>query len=138
MSFRNQTRMREFKTTLRIDGEHLDQYGHVNYRSLPLLYEIAQDRALEECGLSFQGLETKYGLRSFVRRTEADYFDQLFEGDDVLVTTSVNIRNTSMIFDQYMEKGQKRTSQLKLIVVTVDSEGRKTAVPDDIKEAFKV
>ncbi len=130
--------MREFKTALRVTSEHIDQYGHVNYLALPRLYEIAQDRALEECELSFQGLETDYGLRSFVRRTELDYFDQLFQGDEVTVSTAVNIGNTSMTFDQHMEKAEKRTSQYKLVVAVVDSEGRKAKIPDDVREAFKV
>ncbi len=134
----NQLNMREFKMSVRIDGEHIDQYGHVNYLALPKLYEIAQDRALEECGLSFQGLETAYGIRSFVRRTELDYFDQLFEGDEVNVITGIDIGNTSMTFDQHMEKAEKRTSQYKLVVVAVDSEGKKVAIPEGIREAFKV
>lgn len=129
--------MREFKTLLKVTPEHIDQYGHVNYLAVPKLYEIAQDRALEECGLSFQKLETR-GIRSFVRRTELDYFDQLFEGDEVAVSTAVGIGNTSMTFDQYMEKAGKRTSQYRLVAVAVDSEGKKTAIPEDVREAFKV
>ena len=129
--------MREFKTVITIDNKHIDQYGHVNYQSLPILYEIAQDRALEECGLSFQRLETNYGLRSFVRRTETDYFGQLFEGDEVAVTTTVDVGNTSMTFEQRMEKKGKITSKYKIIVVTVDSEGSKVGIPDDVREAFK-
>ena len=88
-------------------------------------------------GFSFQGLETDYGLRSFVRRTETDYFGQLFEGDKVAVTTTVDVGNTSMTFDQYMEKGERKTSQYKIVVVTVDWKGRKAPRPDGIKEAFK-
>ena len=129
--------MREFQTSLRIDHEHIDQYGHVNYIALPKLYEIAQDKALEACGLSFQGLEADYGIRSFVKRMELDYFDQLFEGDEVNVITGVGIGNTSMIFDQHMKKAGAITSQYKMVVVAVDSEGKKASIPEAVREAFK-
>ena len=53
------------------------------------------------------------------------------------VTTSVNIGNTTMIFDQHMEKAEKRTSQYKLVVVAVDSEGKKAAIPEEVKKLLK-
>lgn len=62
----------------------------------------------------------------------------LFQGDEVTVSTTVNIGNTSITFDQHMEKAGKRASQYKLVVVAVDSEGKKAAIPEDVREAFKV
>ena len=92
---------------------------------------------MEEHGFSWLVLEEKYGIRSVVRSLGVEYFRQLFEGDEVIVTTSVDFGNTRMVFEQYMEKGEEMSSKMKTVVVAVDSKGNKVPWPEEFKEAFK-
>ena len=129
--------MRECKTRLALTDGYIDDYGHVNYLNVPKIYELGWDAILAEGGYSLLSIEEKYGIRSFVKKLEIGYLAELFENDEVVVTTRIDFGNTSMIFDQYIERGQQVVSRQKIVMVAVDSQGNKTPLPTELKEAFK-
>lgn len=126
-----------------IRREDLDEYGHVNYRQLPKIYEKAQDAFMEDRNVSLRSLETDYGLRSFVRRMEIDYMQQLFEGDDIIIDTYLEVGNTSIVYNQHIEKNTGLTdpaqiaSTMRLVVVMVDAEGEKASIPDEVRKKLQ-
>jgi YbgC/YbaW family acyl-CoA thioester hydrolase len=126
--------MVEVKTPMKVPGEYIDAYGHVNYLSLPKIFERGQDAFMASHGLSFDDLQDRYGLRSFVRRMEVDYRGQLFEGDDIVVNTTLGLGTSSLTYDQSVNKNDEVIASSKLVVVLVDSEGRKTVIPDDVRK----
>ncbi len=125
-----------FKLT--IGREHIDEYGHVNYKAAPSLFEAAQDDFLTKChpemGLSFKYFEETFGLRSFVKKTDITWHDQLKEGDDCNISTSLELGKTSMKFYQSLEKADGLTISFFMVVVLVDSSGTPTPIPEDLRK----
>lgn len=62
------------------------------------------------------------------------YNGELLENDRPIIATSVGrIGNTSISYHQELQKGGESVADLELVVVLVDSEGKPTTIPDDIK-----
>ena len=128
---------RYLRQNLEIDEKHIDEYGHVNYKSHPLLLEKFQDEYMKEVvGLSFSEIQERFGLLSMVRKMSIDYFGQLHRGDLLEVTTGIsNIGSTSFTLSQeILNKGMKVTS-LDMVVVMCDKvTSNKSIIPEELRE----
>ncbi|MEK6792194.1 MAG: thioesterase family protein [Nanoarchaeota archaeon] len=128
---------RYLRQNLEIDEKHIDEYGHVNYKSHPLLLEKFQDEYMKEVvGLSFSEIENRFGLLSIVRKMNVDYSGQLHRGDLLEVTTGIsNIGSTSFTLSQeILNKGMKVTS-LDMVVVMCDKvTSNKSIIPEELRE----
>lgn len=125
--------MIEEVTDITIGKEHIDQYGHVNYKSVPAVLEEFQDALLTHCDVSFVGIEKDFGLRSFVKKLEVTWDGELKEGDECWVSTVLELGNTSMKFRQALNKNGVVVSQL-MVVVLVDNVGKPTAIPAELRK----
>ena len=125
-----------------VGPEHRDpnpKYDHVNYLRVPKIFEIGQDDYMESRGIGFDTIEQQTGLRSFVRSLigmNVDYRGQLRVGDRVTIKTYIEngIGNSSFTFGQTMQRDGEHVFGLSLTVVMVDDEGKKTPIPDDIRD----
>ena len=125
--------MIEEVTDTTIDGKHIDQYGHVNYKAAPAILEPFQDALLLHTEVTFDGIEKDFGLRSFVKKVEITWHGELKEGDECWVSTILELGNTSMKFYQTLNKDGLVLSQL-MVVVLVDNTGKPTAIPAELRK----
>ena len=122
---------------IEIDDKHIDEYGHVNYKSHPLLLERFQDEYMKEVvGLSFSEIENKFGLLSVVRKMNVDYSGQLHRGDSAEVTIRVsNIGNTSFTLSQEIFNNGIKVTSLEMVVVMCDATTlNKSTIPEELRE----
>lgn len=125
--------MIEEVTDITIGKEHIDQYGHVNYKSVPAILEEFQDALLFHCNVSFEGIEKDFGLRSFVKKLEVTWNGELKESDECWLSTVLELGNTSMKFCQTLNKDGVVATQ-HMVVVLVDSTGKPTAIPTELRK----
>lgn len=125
-------------TEVTVGNEFIDQYGHVNYKRFPDIFEKGQDDLMERAGINFDQIEAQYGLRSFVITMKPTYKGQIKAGDQIKLYTAINrIGNTSIIYGQRMENAGTEAADFELVVVFVNSEDKPTRVPDDLKQRLK-
>lgn len=122
-------------TTFTIGNEHIDQYGHVNYTAVPKMLEQFQDRLLEiYANTSFQDVENRFGLRSFVKKMEILWDGEIKQGNICEVETTLDLGNTSMKFLQKLLLHGRVVITLFLVVVLVNKEGVPTPVPQELRD----
>ena len=122
-------------TQVTIGSEHIDHYGHVNYKWFPVIFEPGQDAYMEERGIGPDLISEKIGLRGFVRQMVVEYTGQLFEGDKPTLSTSIKgIGKSSYTFYQELRHQDQLIANLELVVVMVDREGRPKQIPDEMRE----
>jgi acyl-CoA thioesterase FadM len=114
--------------SLIVGTEFIDQYGHVNYKAYPALFEKAQDAYMAHCNTSFEELETRDGMRSVVVAYDVVIKSDLKAGKLTLIETSVALGNTSMTFSQVMRSCGALIATLKLVVVFVNAENMREKV----------
>ena len=119
-----------------ISSEHIDEYGHVNYKSIAAILEPFQNDFLESRCTTFKKIELDYGLRSFVKKLEIVWFGQLRQGDRCHVSTELKLGETSMTFGQTIlrESDGATLVTLGMVVVMVDKENKKAPIPTKLKE----
>ena len=125
-------------TEVTIGNEFIDQYGHVNYKRFPDIFEKGQDDLMERAGINFDQIEAQYGLRSFVITMKPTYKGQVKTGDQIKLHTAIDrIGNTSITYGQKMENAGTEVADFQLVVVLVNSENKPTRIPDDLKQRLK-
>ena len=122
-------------TNVTISNEFIDQYGHVNYKRFPDIFEKGQDDLMGKAGINFEQIEAQYGLRSFVMTMTPTYKGQVKAGDQIKLHTAISkIGNTSIAYSQRMENGGAEVADFQLVVVLVNSEDKPTRIPDALKQ----
>jgi acyl-CoA thioesterase FadM len=120
-------------TSFTVDGGHIDQYGHVNYKAAPVILEPAQDQLLSDSGTSFGDIEKSFGLRSVVKAFTSTWHGELMEGNMVSVVTKIRLGRTSITFHQLLTasewkegEGESTVPVLEqtMVVVLVDKDGK--------------
>lgn len=121
-----------------VPSDMADEYGHVNYKHFPCLFEPAQDALMARRGTSFAGIEGRYGLRSFVKKLAVTYQGQVFSGQNYRITTELALGNTSLTYKQnilaYRGYDLDVVATLELVVVLVETDGRPGPIPPDLRE----
>ena len=117
-----------------IDSSVIDQYGHMNYKAYPALFEPAQDEFMDSRGIGFVAIETRFGLRSVVKLMQVTCHGELLAGDSVDIATFAKAGTTSITYVQIAMKSDAVAAEMKLVVVLVDKDGKPTPVPDEIRE----
>ena len=121
-----------FETVVR--KSYADKYGHVNYKRYLDLFRLGQDAFAKKRGLSFSETERMHGLRSVIRQMHAEYNDQIFPSDKILIRTRVErIGNSSFTYSQEILRGKKIVTRFFLTVVMIDKNGKPTRIPRDIR-----
>ncbi|MDP3988619.1 MAG: hypothetical protein Q8P93_00055 [bacterium] len=117
-----------------IDGTHVDQYGHVNYKAIATVLEPFQDELLARQETSFELIESEMSLRSFVKKLEITWHRELKQGEECVVLTRLELGNTSMKFFQEIHVLDDLAATLFMVVVLVDSEGKSAPIPPRLRE----
>ena len=126
-----------------IGPEHIDQYRHVNYKGIPALLEPFQDTLLARAGTSFDDIEKRFGLRSFVKKMEITWSGELKEGDVCGIVSALTLGNTSMTFRQEIYEATRSSFgkpevQLVMVVVMVNSADVPTLIPEELRDLFLI
>lgn len=114
-----------------------DAYGHVNQAAYLLLFERARWDALARG--PGQDLFRRHGVWPAVRRATVDYRAPAFPGDVLRVDFEVD-----RVGDSSLEMRQRATrvrdeeliAELQVLFVTIDGEGKPTAMPPEVAAAF--
>jgi YbgC/YbaW family acyl-CoA thioester hydrolase len=124
-------------TGLEIFPEDIDEYGHVNYKNMPRLFESSQDQYMNNRGIGFEILQKKHGIRSFVKTYQTTMNQQLLVGDELTITTGIgHIGRTSFSFNQQIIKGGESAVDYNIVIVCVDNQGVSTEIPNDVRDAL--
>jgi|SRR3989344_3576751 len=126
-----------YTARLVIPTDTVDEYGHVNYKNFPRLFEPAQDDVIYRKIFGFAAIEKHWGLRSFVKRLSVTYEGQLLAGEQATITTDLTLGNTSVTFAQKMVTKRGPVASLELVVVLVTADGRPCPIPPDLRELLK-
>ena len=115
----------------------IDEYGHVNYKHFPSLFEPAQDAFMKQRKIGFAEIEKAYGLRSVIKKCAVTYHYQLFEGKEVWVETTLRLGTTSLTYTQVMKDWMMGVAAcvatLELVVVLIESDGKPCPIPEDLR-----
>lgn len=126
--------MTESASYLQIDSEHIDQYGHVNYKGILPILEGVQDEVLARVGTSFDAVEKVFQLRSFVKKVEITWHGELKKDDLCKVLTRIDLGNTSIKLHQTIEVEEVPVVEMFMVVVFVDGVGKPTAIPNQLSK----
>jgi len=121
---------------LHVDGFHIDESDHVNYKTYPLLLQPFQDEYMEQVvGIDFQGIQESYGLLSVVRKISVSYSGELCNGDVADVTTRISgVESSSFTFSQDISKEGFLVTNLEIVVVMLDEATKeKRRIPDSLR-----
>lgn len=114
--------------------EHMDRNGHLNYYHWIEALHDAHIDALEECGVDFiESLEGR-GVRMFVAKNEFEYKKDAKAGQEFKIKTSFKTGNTSIKITQEVLVDGERAGTAQWVIVAVDSEGKPTPIPEEMKK----
>ena len=122
----------------RVYYEDTDAGGVMYHANHIKFCERGRTEFLRSFNLKNSDLHAENGVLFVVRRLEADYFKPARLEDLLTVKTSLTaIKNTSFMMRQEILKGDEILFGMNVLLVTVTTEGKPTALPDHIKELFK-
>lgn len=128
--------MDKILTKIKVRFQDIDALGHVNSTKI-ISY-------LEEGRIDlFKTIKGSYNLEDFdfvIRRIEGDFLEEIFLGDEVLVTTQIlKVGKTSLVLSQSVKKDGKICFKGKVVIVFYDIKNKiKKEVPEIIKNnAYK-
>lgn len=127
-----------FKTS--IGPEFIDtNYNHLRHIGFFHYLELARINLFSERGLSIQELMEQQGLIVPVVGIEGvRYRQELKEGDEVVIKTSVAPEAIRLVFDQRLDKGGQFAMGAKVTCALIDlNTGRPQRIPELIVNAFE-
>ena len=130
------TQIHEIKA--RVYYEDTDAGGVMYHANHIKFCERGRTEFLRSFNLQNSDLHAENGVLFVVRRLEADYFMPARLDDLLTVKTSLSsIKNTSFMMRQEIFKGDDVLFGMNVLLVTVNTQGKPTALPDHIKNLFK-
>ncbi len=122
----------------RVYYEDTDAGGVVYHANHLRFCERGRTEFLRAFSLQNSDLFEKNGVLFVVRHIEADYFKPARLDDLLSVKTALlTVKNTSFLMRQDIVKDGDTLFSMKVLLVTVNKDGRPTTLPDDMKEIFK-
>ena len=127
-----------YEISYRVYYEDTDAGGVMYHANHIKFCERGRTEFLRSFNLQNSDLHAENGFLFVVRRLEADYFKPARLDDLLTVKTSLSsIKNTSFMMRQEIHKGDEVLFGMNVLLVTVNTEGKPTALPDNIKELFR-
>lgn len=122
----------------RVYYEDTDAGGVMYHANHVKFCERGRTEFLRSFELQNSDLHAENGVLFVVRRIEADYFKPARLDDLLTVKTSLSaMKNTSFVMRQEIYKGDAILFGANVLLVTVNTDGKPTALPDHIKNLFK-
>ncbi|PZP55586.1 MAG: tol-pal system-associated acyl-CoA thioesterase [Micavibrio aeruginosavorus] len=122
----------------RVYYEDTDAGGVMYHANHIKFCERGRTEFLRSFELQNSDLHAENGVLFVVRHLEADYFKPARLDDLLTVKTSLkSIKNTSFMMRQEIFKGEEVLFGMDVLLVTVNTQGKPTALPDNIKNLFK-
>lgn len=122
----------------RVYYEDTDAGGVMYHANHIKFCERGRTEFLRSFNLQNSDLHAENGVLFVVRHIEADYFKPARLDDLLTVRTSLStIKNTSFMMRQEIHKGDEVLFGMNVLLVTVNTSGKPTALPDNIKNLFK-
>lgn len=124
--------------TYKVEKGDIDQYGHVNYKAYPRVFEPGQDQYMDERGVGFAKIEEGYGLRSFVKAFSITYEGQLFQDQQAEIRTRIDrLGRTSINYKQQLFVNNNRIALMQMTVVLVDEFDKPAEIPDVLRQKLE-
>lgn len=126
------------KINYRVYYEDTDAGGVMYHANHVKFCERGRTEFLRSFNLQNSDLHAENGVLFVVRHIEADYFRPARLDDLLTVKTSLSsIKNTSFLMRQEIFKGDEILFGMNVLLVTVNTQGKPTALPENIKELFR-
>ncbi len=130
-----------YETRFKVRSYECDSYGHVNNAVYLNYLEYGRMEALEAMGITLERLKREAGALVVIRRIDIEYFWPATMGETLVVKTFVKEgRRSSGIFRQeiYREPDGKKIAAADVTWVFVDRGGRPIAIPQMVRDAFRL
>ncbi len=122
----------------RVYYEDTDAGGVMYHANHIKFCERGRTEFLRSLDMQNSDLYAENGVLFVVRHIEADYFKPARLDDLLSVKTALlTVKNTSFLMQQDLIKDGSILFTMKVLLVTVNGEGKPTALPDSIKNLFK-
>jgi acyl-CoA thioester hydrolase len=119
-----------------VNGEYLDQYGHMNVRWYSELWGLGAFNLMTQIGFGTRYMEER-NRGTWVLRQIIDYLAEVHEGDTLVIRGRIINRSDKMLHNKYWmvnETKQKIASTSEVLVGHADLAARRLAAfPDDIQ-----
>lgn len=123
----------EIKSSRVISEEHIDSYG--NHLNQALALTIFEDERLK---IFPKELTLKPdGLTGVVREQHAIYYSQVYNGENVNVTTSLYVERARLYFLHQMFRDEKLVLDDLVEATIVDSEGSPKRIPSELLQELQ-
>lgn len=122
----------------RVYYEDTDAGGVMYHANHIKFCERGRTEFLRSLNMQNSDLHAENGVLFVVRHIEADYFRPARLDDLLSVKTALlTVKNTSFLMQQDLIKNGEILFSMKVLLVTVNMDGKPTALPDDVKNLFK-
>lgn len=122
----------------RVYYEDTDAGGVMYHANHIKFCERGRTEFLRSLNLQNSDLHAENGVLFVVRKLEADYFKPARLEDLLRVRTKLlTVKNTSFLMQQDILKDGETLFSMKVLLVTVNTSGKPTPLPDQVKNLFK-
>lgn len=126
------------QTPVRVYYEDTDAGGIVYHASYIRFAERGRTELLRENGYQNSELSKESDVLFVVRHMEIDYYKPARLDDLLSVSTSIEwMRNSSLLMRQEIKHDDDVLCSLGVTVVTINSQGRPTRIPSQMRKMFE-
>jgi len=123
-----------FLYNFKIYYEDTDAGGVVYYANYLKFLERARSEAIYKLGYTNTNLKKEYGIIILVKSCNIEYKKPaIFEDILSIISTIEEITKTSFIMKQEIKRGEELIASSKVHLVTINSKGKPTKIPDNLK-----
>ena len=123
-----------FLYNFKIYYEDTDAGGVVYYANYLKFLERARSEAIYKLGYTNTNLKKEYGIIILVKSCNIEYKKPaIFEDILSIISTIEEITKTSFIMKQEIKRGEELIVSSKVHLVTINSKGKPTKIPDNLK-----
>lgn len=122
----------------RVYYEDTDAGGVMYHANHIKFCERGRTEFLRSLNMQNSDLYAENGVLFVVRKLEADYFKPAKLDDLLCVQTKLlTVKNTSFLMQQDLLKDGETLFSMKVLLVTINTSGKPTPLPDQVKNLFK-
>jgi acyl-CoA thioester hydrolase len=122
---------------VRVYYEDTDAHGIVYHANYVKFSERGRTEYLRALGHDHNEIKTKYDLMLVIRHMEIDYHAPAKLDDLIEIRTSViSFGRTSINMKQDFYRGEKLLTEIKVVVVGINSKGKPIALPEELRQGF--
>lgn len=122
---------------VRIYYDDTDAGGVVYHANYLKLCERGRTEFLRSLGYENSKIRDEHGIIIVVKSLEAEYLSPARLDDFLIIQTRIlSVKNTSFVMEQKAIRDGNCIFSMNIVLVCVNSEGRPSKIPDDVKASF--